>query len=387
MSNTKDRSAPGVRVGFVRNPRDSEVAAVDLRDRIISFSFEDDEKKADKATLTLDNSDLSLFDRKELNGGAILQVSWGYPGNMAPSRRLIVKKMKGFTDLSIEGFALSFLMNRTAKTRCFENKTRSEIAREVAKEFGFESGFVFVEDTEEKYDVINQAAETDARFLRRLAQEEGFEFFIDDSGLHWHERQQGVSPSQVFTWYKEPAKSDILSISIESDLSRRVGVVKVKGRDPKTKQNVEAEAHNGNLERDTLGHVIEVSRVYNPELEDIQEIGVVDYEDPMLGQSIQQVPVYEQDLVNEESVFLERNAVALELAMDQAAERAKKAAGKRFKKAERATIKLNMTVIGDPSLRAKSVVEIEGIPQSMSGKYFVHSVKHNISSSGYTCDL
>ncbi|MCP4679145.1 MAG: late control protein D, partial [Deltaproteobacteria bacterium] len=77
MSNTKDRSAPGVRVGFVRNPRDSEVAAVDLRDRIISFSFEDDEKKADKATLTLDNSDLSLFDRKELNGGAILQVSWG----------------------------------------------------------------------------------------------------------------------------------------------------------------------------------------------------------------------------------------------------------------------------------------------------------------------
>ncbi|MCP4607054.1 MAG: hypothetical protein GY847_42165, partial [Proteobacteria bacterium] len=108
---------------------------------------------------------------------------------------------------------------------------------------------------------------------------------------------------------------------------------------------------------------------------------------PMLGQSIQQVPVYEQDLVNEESVFLERNAVALELAMDQAAERAKKAAGKRFKKAERATIKLNMTVIGDPSLRAKSVVEIEGIPQSMSGKYFVHSVKHNISSSGYTCDL
>ena len=111
--------------------------------------------------------------------------------------------MKGFTELTIEGHAMSYLLNRVAKTRCFENQTRSEVTKAVSKEFGFEGGFIHIEDTEERIDVINQAAETDARFLRRLAQEEDFEFFIDNSGLHWHERQQGVSPSHVFTWYAD----------------------------------------------------------------------------------------------------------------------------------------------------------------------------------------
>ena len=64
-----------------------------------------------------------------------------------------------------------------------------------------------------------------------------------------------------------------------------------------------------------------------------------------------------------------------------------KEASARFRAAERATVKLSLQVVGDPTLRAKSVIEVRGISPLLSGKYYVTEVKHLISRSGYTCDL
>ena len=46
-----------------------------------------------------------------------------------------------------------------------------------------------------------------------------------------------------------------------------------------------------------------------------------------------------------------------------------------------------MKVVGDPTLHAKSIVEVRGISGLLSGKYYVTNVKHIISASGYVCDL
>ena len=46
-----------------------------------------------------------------------------------------------------------------------------------------------------------------------------------------------------------------------------------------------------------------------------------------------------------------------------------------------------MQVVGDPSLRAKEVVEVRGISTLLSGKYYVTEARHVISSSGYVVDL
>jgi len=46
-----------------------------------------------------------------------------------------------------------------------------------------------------------------------------------------------------------------------------------------------------------------------------------------------------------------------------------------------------MKVVGDPTLHAKSIVEVRGISGLLSGKYYVTDVKHIIASSGYVCDL
>ena len=91
-----DRSAPGVRLTLFKDEKATSGDPLDFGTRLLSFAFEDCEAKADKLTLTLDNFDLSLFDREELMAGAVLEVSWGYPDVMSPPRRVVVKSMKGF---------------------------------------------------------------------------------------------------------------------------------------------------------------------------------------------------------------------------------------------------------------------------------------------------
>jgi len=336
-------------------PNEHAVAGepLNLSERLIAFSFEDSEKKADKLTLQLNNFDLSLFDREELAGGAMFEVSWGYPGQMAPPRRVVIQKLKGFTKLTLEGRAISALMDHETKSRAWEGKSRAQVTQEIAEERGYEGASLDVEETDEVFDVINQSSETDARFLRRLAAQEGFEFYVDDDGLHFHRRRQSTAPTRVFTWYAGSERGEILSINVESDLSRRAGRVTVRGRDPLTRSTVEHSTNNTNAERSTLADVLEVV-------------------DPDTGETSLQA----------------RNATSTLHASPAATQaQAKQEAAARFRKAERATVKLSMRVVGNPNLRAKSIVEVRGISSLLSGKYHITSIKHVISSSGYICDL
>ncbi|MFH0899378.1 MAG: contractile injection system protein, VgrG/Pvc8 family, partial [Pseudomonadota bacterium] len=353
MNPILDRSAPGVRITVLPSEKAATGEPLDLAGRIIGFTYEDCERKADRVTLQLDNFDLSLFEREELSGGALLDVSWGYPGNMAPPRRVVVKKLKGFTTLEVEGHSLAVLMNREVKTRQWENKTRAEVVRKIAREHGYEGQFVDVQDTEETFDVINQTAETDARFLRRLAAKDEFELYVDDGGLHFHERRQSAAPTHVFTWFSDPGRGDVISIAVESDLARRAGKVTVKGRDPLTRTTIETSASSETVERATLGETVEV----------------IDQE---TGATSLQV----------------RNATAsVHPTAASTTKQATRESAARFRAAERSTVKLSMQVVGDPTLRAKSIVEVRGITPFLSGKYYVSEVKHAVSGSGYTCEL
>jgi phage protein D len=353
VTDRKDRSAPGVRITLLANERAPSGEPLQLDGRIIGLTYEDSEKQADQVSIQLDNYDLALFDRDELTGGATLEVSWGYPGDMAPPRRVVVKKLKGFQTLTIEGQATSVLMNREAKTRSWTNKSRSDVAKEIAAEQGYQGDFVDVEDTSEVLDTISQTAETDARFLRRLAAREEFQYFVDDGGFHWRSRNQARAPSHVLTWFSDPGRGDIISLNVESDLARRVGRVEVRGRDPLAKSTIESSATSSTVERATLSDVLEVV-------------------DPVTGTSTLQ----------------QRNATtSVQPTSAPTTAAAGRESSARFRRAERETVKLSMQVVGDPTLRAKEVVEVRGISALLSGKYYVTEAKHVVSSSGYVVEL
>ncbi len=348
-----DRSAPGVRITSLTDERAASGAPLNLDGRVLAFAYEDSALKADQASLQLDNFDLSLFDRPELAGGAVLEVSWGYPGNMAPPRRVVVRKLKGFQTLTVEGQATSVLMNLQAKTRSWSGKRRSDVVRELAAEYGFIGEGADIGDTSEVLEAVHQSSETDARFLRRLAAREEFEFFVDDSGFHWRACNQAPAPMRVLTWYSDPGRGEVMSVNVESDLVRRVGRVDVKGRDPLAKAPIAASANSDTVPRSTLGELVEVV-------------------DPETGStSLQQ-----------------RNAtVSAHPTAAATPEAAKREAEARFRAAERDTVKLSLQVVGDPTLRAKTIIEVRGISKALSGKYYVAEAKHVISASGYVVDL
>jgi phage protein D len=247
-------------------------------------------------------------------------------------------------------------MNQQVKTRAWSDKSRSDVVREIASEHGFEGDFVDIGDTRDSsssLDTINQTAETDARFLKRLAAREGFEFFVDDQGFHWRARKQSDAPTRIFTWFSDPGAGDILSLDVESDLVRRAGRVEVRGRDPMAKVTIAASANSSTVDRSTLGDVVEV---VDPE--------------------------------NGTTSLLQRNAtVSVHASAAATPEAAKSESEARFQQAERETIKLAMQIVGDPTLRAKQVVELRGASSLLSGKYYVTEAKHTISASGYVVDL
>jgi phage protein D len=381
-----DRSAPTVQILLVRWDGDELGVVLDLRSRLISFEYEDTNKKLSACKITLDNRDLQLFDDEQgLMGGGMFRVSWGYPVRMTPPREIVIKKVRGFQRLQVEGFSRGVLLDRVEQTRAWADVKRSDVVREIAEANGFAEGQRFIQDTEIVYDTINQAAETDARLLRRLAQAEDFEFFVGPDGLHWHDPGYGEPIRHRWEYYA--GRGTLQSISVESDLTKRIGRSRTRGVGEAGTGDTEQgqDATTSTTSRDTLAPATQTT---GPETELVPI--VIDKPDPETGQfreviEFRERPVKKSDANPQvDEGVAERNQTATVDPIPPSEKReAKRRADTRFKRAERDSIKLSARVIGDPTIEAGHVVEIRGIGAWLSGKYYLREVKHTISARGY----
>ena len=316
-------------------PEGSAARRVDLSEKVLSLVYEDCEHKADKLVLSVDNWDLTNFDDPVWRKGNLLEVSWGYPGDMAPTRQVVIQKVTGFQVLAVEAHATSVLMNKVARCRTFEHVTRSDVVRKIARENGYPPTRLDIEDTRHVLPVITQARMTDAQLIRRLATREGFEFYADFDGLHFHRRRLGQRPSRVLRWFTPPEIGEILSIHIENDVTAKPGAINVRGRDPIGKKDIDERGSNAKTQRDSLAPVIEIV-------------------DPETG-----------------ATRLERRNISESVysTAESSSATAKREADARYRQAQHVTVELSANVIGDPSFLAKAVIEIQGISQRLSGKY------------------
>ena len=253
---TQPRTEPTFFVRVVPEGRPPE--RVDLSERVLSFVYEDSEHKADKLVLSVDNWDLRNFDDLAWKKGNLLEVSWGYPGDMAPTRQVVIQKVTGFQVLAIEGHGTGVLMNKVARCRTFENVRRSDVVRRIAQDNGYGPAVQDIEDTQHVLPVITQARMTDAQLVRRLADREGFQFYVDFDGLHFHQRRLGQRPTRVLRWFTPPEVGEILTINIDNDVTAKPGAVTVRGRDPIRKKDIDERGSNDQTKRDSLAPVIEL---------------------------------------------------------------------------------------------------------------------------------
>jgi len=352
-----DRSAPLLLVKLQATKAD-EFRVV--TDDVLTFQYVDAERKADKATLTVRNEDLSQFDDPVWRKGSRLIFQWGYPAAMSPPRVAVITSVKGFKELTIEARAESVLMNKSTRSRSFDGQRISDIARAIAKEYGYGDSQQHIDETEQVLEVVSQSNRTDAQFLRRWASRLGFEFYVDFDGFHFHERRLGSRPVRVLRYHIDQGGGDILGEpSIENDITARPGKVTVKGRDAKTRKDIDESADNdSDTGRDTLGPVLELT---------------VDRDTGATSSKI----------IPEERLGADTTVITADKDSTAAQRRAKG----RFRRAQLVAVKMGVTIIGDPLMLAKSIVQIEGMGKRLSIRYYVEEVTHSFSTSGYTCSL
>lgn len=328
----------------------------DLRELVTEFVFEDKEKGADKLALTVQNFELVLTDDPAFKRGMLLEVQFGYPGRMAPARQMVVSKITGAQELKVEAHDKSILMTRRRQTRSFERMRRSDVVRQVAAENGYSTpDAVDVDDTSVVYDSIHQAHTTDAAFLSRLAHLEGFEWYVDWDGFHWHARRLGQRPARELEFYTAPRQGTVISFRVDNDITARPARTRVQGRDLLNRRDVDQTADDAtDTGRTALAPVAELV-------------------DPETGRA----------------TTVDLRAASEEVRPTSAQDDASAAAEARgrFRRVQLTAVKMNVEVVGDPYLFAKSSVLMSGVGTRLSGLYWVKGARHTISGSGYTTAL
>ncbi len=353
-----ERHAPLIYV-TVSDPHGNRQRVTDQTHLVKSLEYSDLQNKVDKCVLTVDNFDLRNFDDPLWVHGNYVQVSWGYPGAMAITREVIITKVTGFEELKVEGKAKSILIDAHKRSRTFRNMRPSEVVKQIAAEYGYLPETLLIEETGKKQAHITQAGLSDAQFIRKLAHQAGFDFYVDFEGFHFHEANHGQDPCRLFTWYTD-RRGDVMKISVESDITRKPAAVKKTGRDPLDKTNQSAGASNKT----------------DPERKGTGRIGIVASADLMSA------AFESRDNSPPPELLYTPSDAGLLMSVDPSLE-----AKKKFRAATRSTVKMTLDAIGDPSMLAKTVVQLEGVGKKLSGLYFVREVKHKVQAGEYTMQI
>jgi len=350
------RDAPAYYVKVA--PPGGHAEAVDVTERVLSFAFDDEESKADKLELDLDNFDLALFDDPLWKHGNKLVVSWGYVGNMTTARTMVVGKITGSKALKVEALAESILLNKDTKSQCFENMSPHDIAQAIAKRYGIPASQALLDEAKKQAPGVfasmttQQARMTDAQFLAHLARRHGYVFAIKADGMHFERRNMDAAPIRTFEYYTDPEQGDVLDFSVENDVTMAPGAIAAKGRDPTEKKDINERASNSETKRDGVAPITHT--------------------------------VSKRDLTTK-TVTIAQDAVILTTAPTAAV--AKHQVDGKYIRAQQATVQLSLSVVGDPSVSATQVIEVRGISKRLSGKYYVKAAKHKLTATSYVLDL
>lgn len=344
--------------------------AIDASARVRSIDFEDDEK-VDKLSIVVDNFEYQNFDQPTFATGGVLEFSYGYAdGNMSPPRQAVITKVTGGALLKIEASGKAALMNTVPRTRSFRRMKRSDVVRQIATENGYAAEAQFITDTAIVHDQITQARMTDAQLLRNLAQREGYQFYVDFRGLHFHERDIAQAPRRKFIYYLDPGQGDILAPpEVKNDVTAKAGAVAAKGIDPLTKQPIDSRASNDTTDRTGLGALL----------------GLTGSDDPASAAAAAPVGPTDDRIVK----VAANNGIKTEgrLAQDaviSTTEKSQAAADRLtagvYKQLQLSAVHLAFQAVGDPLFEAKTVFELDGVGRNLSGRYYATKVKHTLGS-------
>jgi uncharacterized protein len=298
-------------------------------------------------TLTINDWDSKLQSFKgidtQLDVGTQIEIRVGYVDTMTSLLTGEVTAIEpdfpdsGSPVLKIHGYDLLQRFRRGRNTRTFTNMTDSQVAEQVARTLQLNAQ---TDDTQVVHEYLLQNNQTDIDFLLDRARRIRYEVVVEGRTLYF--RKPANDQSQVTTLtYGLTLKSFYPRLNTLNQVSEVV----VQGWDPKTKQIVTGTAQAGDQTTLMGGST--------------------------LGVTATQTAFFDtQTLVVSHALF--SNGEALQIAKGK------------FNDMTLEYIKGEGVAVGDPTIRAGTVVSLKGLGTRFSGLYYVTSTTHVVAHTGYS---
>lgn len=327
-----------------------------LSERLLEFMYTDEDKEPPVVELTFRNDGFDLLQPDTLALGAAFRISFGYPDTNI-TRIFVLKKVRGAgrgasgdqviyegRPRDIDGLHRS-ASRSTARLPPFRDMRVSDAVREVADLHDFRGASALIEQTEPILaEIAFQEGESALQFVARMARRHNFTWGVHNSIFHFHSRGFRA-PNAVTVRAGGP---QVISLDLTGDFTVPTpSLVRSRGYDPRERvlHTWEIDATAGARETSTF----------------VWERAGTEQALQLTG--IEVVPT--SDARNKSSLRAERRFLAR--------------AAKQWT--------LDLTLVGDPAILPRTVLDLHGYPAVLAGEWHVRGVKHSLSKSGYTTEL
>jgi phage protein D len=301
-------------------------------------------------TLNIDTQKFKWLDDASITPGTEVTVNFGY-ASLPEKQGLIRGRIKGInpnflstggSTLAINGYDLSHDMQKKEGKLSYKDVTYSEVAEDIAKNNSLKSNGV--EPTRKKHNIVERKKnEKDYGFIKRLAEDIGFEFFVRDTILYFREPKDREKGKMTFELRK-----NFISFNPRMATANLVNEVKVSAWNDKDKEQI-----------------LETAKI-----SDIKSgVGVSDLDN-----------IIEKSQNKKIRINLEGRVV-------KSREEAKTLAITELKRRNNGFIEGSLECAGDPQLRPGMTVNILKVGDRFSGVYYVKTAKHSIGDGGYGTTL
>ncbi|HEX6032701.1 MAG TPA: VgrG-related protein [Tepidiformaceae bacterium] len=259
-----------------------------------------------------------------LLSGEVVSIEATYPESGVPT-------------LIVRGYDLSHRLHRGRKVRSFRQMTDSDIAARIAQERGLAAE---VDSTDHVHQHLYQENLSDYEFLARRARALGFVLQVEAKKLLFRKPATIALPPVELDY-----RSTLLDFRPRLTASAQVGNVNVRGWDPTEKRAIVGTAKNADYRTSKL----KFERHGN------------EFAAQAFGAA--------ETAVSDEPVASQAEGDAFAVA--------------RISHLWSGDVHADAEAIGNPRIRAGSVVTVQGVGDRFGGDYFVTNVRHTFDASGH----
>jgi phage protein D len=322
---------------------------------VLSVTYKDNIQEFDSFDIVINNwdaatRDFKYCDAKLFDPGKEIELWMGYYGKLRMMLKGQITSLRpafpaaGGSTLTISGLNTMYKLRTKQESHIYEKKTDSQVAKEIGTRLGLD--FEAQEQGEEAFNYLIQDNQYDIIFLMARARRIGYDIYVD-------EPPKGGKPKLTFkkstdvrrTAYQLSYGKSLIEFQPELTTNNQVGKVIVRGWDPIQKKKIEYTATRQEIVTKGVG----------------QKGGQADIDNSFKDKA-EVVATKPVESENEAKILAKQ--ILEGIAKDM--------------------VKGTGSTVGLPDLRAGVVLNIDGLGDRFSGRYFVTASTHTIADSGYT---